>query len=90
MKSKAPKARIPVQSKPNVAHKTKTDYDRKRDKKVTQEITYIDPPSGWKYGFPKALPDDCLDVRKFLVDSGYPEGDVDFAMSYLRMWTEND
>jgi len=47
----------------------------------------IDPPSGWKYGFP------CLynesadgDMRDFLLSKGYPERDVDFALEHMRMW----
>ena len=47
----------------------------------------IDPPTGWKYGFP------CLynesvdgDIRDFLLSKGYPEKDVDFALQYMRVW----
>jgi hypothetical protein len=48
--------------------------------------TMIDPPSGWKYGFPKELPDDIKDFKQWLIDNGYPESEVDFAMKYCRMW----
>ena len=50
--------------------------------------TMIDPPSGWKYGFPKELPKDVKDLRQWFIDNGYPEKDVDFAMSYCRMWEQ--
>lgn len=33
----------------------------------------IDPPEGWKYGFPKAIPEDEKDVTKWLIKNGYPE-----------------
>lgn len=40
--------------------------------------TLIDPPSGWKYGFPKFYnnPDD-LPVREWLIANGYPQWEVD-------------
>ena len=50
--------------------------------------TMIDPPSGHMYGFPKELPECIIDIRQWLLDSGYPEKDVDFALQYLRMWHE--
>jgi hypothetical protein len=47
----------------------------------------IDPPSGWKYDFPKPIPDNVTDVLTWLVENGYPKylidelGD-DFACRY--------
>lgn len=49
----------------------------------------IDPPSGWLYGFPKELPEG-KDYRELLLESGYPENDIEFAMTYSRSWTEPD
>ena len=37
----------------------------------------IDPPSGWKYGFPKVLPDDVTNTMKWLVENGYPQAEID-------------
>lgn len=51
-------------------------------------VKFIDPPSGWKYGFPKIVPEDVEDLRQWLIDEGYPESDVDFAMKYCRHWTQ--
>lgn len=48
---------------------------------------WIDPPSGWRYGFPK-LYDKRVPLQQWLIDNEYPEQDVDFAMQYLRMWPE--
>lgn len=48
---------------------------------------WIDPPSGWKYGFPMIYDNEadgpCDD---FLRSKGYPEKDIEFAMSYMRCW----
>lgn len=49
---------------------------------------FIDPPSGWKYGFPKEIPDNVIDVKRWLLDNGYPEKDIDLAMNWCRMWEE--
>jgi hypothetical protein len=47
----------------------------------------IDPFSGWRYGFPKLWNSDVDgDLREFLLQNGYPEKDVDFALKYIRMW----
>jgi hypothetical protein len=50
----------------------------------------IDPPEGWRYGFPKLWDSDVDDnLREFLLHNGYPEKDVDFALKYIRMWPKN-
>lgn len=47
----------------------------------------IDPPSGWMYGFPKERPSAPeVNMRSWLVENGYPEEDVDWAMNHCRMW----
>ena len=38
---------------------------------------YIDPPGGWRYGFPKELPSGVIDFNKWLVDNGYPQSEID-------------
>lgn len=54
-----------------------------------------DPPKGWAYGFPKEVPEEVLNTpkgsgafRQWILDEGYPEEDVDFAMKYGRSWYE--
>lgn len=37
----------------------------------------IDPPSGWRYGFPKEIPENITDVRAWLVKNGYPQSEID-------------
>jgi hypothetical protein len=38
---------------------------------------YIDPPAGWRYGFPKVLPDNVQDINAWLVSEGYPQDIID-------------
>ena len=49
----------------------------------------IDPPSGWRYGFPKAYDENKDgDLRAFLKSNGYPEKNIDFALENCRMFYE--
>jgi len=52
--------------------------------------TMIDPPSGWRYGFPKVLPDDVENVLEWLVSEGYPQSEIDACSKhfYCRYWEE--
>jgi len=48
---------------------------------------WIDPPSGWRYGFPKIWdPNTEPDIKVWLIESGYPQSEVDFALQYYRQW----
>ena len=56
---------------------------------VTERTKIYDPPSGWKYGFPKEVPHSVTtdeDFTKWLIDSGYPEKDIELALRYGRRW----
>lgn len=45
----------------------------------------VDPPSGWKYGFPCELkPGE--DYATLLRNKGYPEKDIEFAIECSRSW----
>ena len=48
---------------------------------------WIDPPSGWKYGFPKIW-DSINDppVREWLSTQGYPEPQT----AWIRTWSAED
>jgi hypothetical protein len=49
----------------------------------------IDPPSGWKYGFPKPIPEDRRnDSLIWLVEQGYPQELIDELGEhfYCRYW----
>ena len=50
----------------------------------------IDPPSGWKYGFPKEIPDDVENIFKWLVENGYPQEEIDKCGEHFhcRFWAE--
>ena len=39
-----------------------------------KKVTMIDPDEGWRYGFPKRLPDELKgkDITSWLVQNGYP------------------
>ena len=37
----------------------------------------IDPPNGYRYGFPKPIPIDVADVKKWLIENGYPKSEID-------------
>ena len=51
-------------------------------------ITIYDPPSGWRYGFPreyKPLPGESLEQT--LLRDGYPQKEIDNAgADYCRFW----
>lgn len=50
-----------------------------------------DPPSGWKYGFPKLLPigwedDERWSLVKWLISYGYPKDSAAWASKHCRYW----
>lgn len=50
-----------------------------------------DPPSGWKYGFPKhydPLPDET--IEQTLVRDGYPATDAEFGAKHCRFLYSDD
>ncbi len=55
----------------------------------------IDPPSGWRYGFPRLVPDaffdEDFDLGAWLIECGYPAADVPLAVKRSRYWkVDND
>jgi hypothetical protein len=52
----------------------------------------IDPPSGWRYGFPKAIPQDVTDTQKWLIENGYPQQEIDACGDYffVRYWEQEE
>jgi len=62
------------------------DKDRPKDRpKETKPeqlqqvmVTFIDPPSGWRYGFPKVYPKEAEGrTLEWLVEQGYPQWEID-------------
>lgn len=59
--------------------------------KKMSKVTMCDPPSGWRYGFPKPLPKDLPDgesVIPWLLSEGYPQKEIDNCGDYFycRYW----
>jgi len=56
----------------------------------TKLVKYIDPPGGWKYGFPKPMPDKVEDLNQWLVDNGYPKSEIEKMGEYFfcRMFSK--
>ena len=57
---------------------------------MKKTVHMIDPPSGWKYGFPKVLPDGVEDSMAWLVENGYPQAEIDACGKhfYCRHWNQ--
>jgi len=57
------------------------------------KVMMIDPPSGWMYGFPKAMPkkfDSFEEQRAWLVSEGYPQKLIEEYGDhfYCRYWEQ--
>ena len=57
------------------------------------KVLMCDPPSGWKYGFPKPLPVDLEEnesIIPWLLSEGYPQSEIDKLGEdfYFRYWEE--
>lgn len=54
----------------------------------------VDPPGGWRYGFPRAYDraTDGDDLTAWLVAQGYPQAEIDSLGAYfhVRQWVELD
>lgn len=48
-----------------------------------KKVMIVDPPAGWKYGFPAILQND---YKQQLLDAEYPAKDIDIAIRYSRYW----
>ena len=55
-------------------------------------MTIIDPPGGWKYGFPKPIPEERRnDTTNWLIEQGYPKELISEYGEYFfcRYWQED-
>ena len=52
--------------------------------------TFIDPPNGWKYGFPKEFPNNVGNIPAWLVENGYPQEIINKMgpSFYYKIFTE--
>lgn len=54
---------------------------------------WIDPPSGWKYGFPKKFDTETDgDMHQWLVANGYPQEEIQDLGDYfyVRQWLTDE
>lgn len=65
----------------------------KKGYQVKKIVHYIDPPSGWKWGFPKKLPDPMpSNINAWLLKNGYPESEMEYWKNRppFRIYTEEE
>tara|TARA_A100001037_G_scaffold244817_1_gene225963 strand:+ start:108997 stop:109218 length:222 start_codon:yes stop_codon:yes gene_type:complete len=50
---------------------------------MNNKVTMVDPDEGWRYGFPKRLPDELKgeDITEWLIENGYPSEVIDMWKS---------
>lgn len=56
-------------------------------------MIWYDPPSGWKFGFPKEYkPNPGDTIKETLIRDGYPQKMIEELGDslYVRFWEEND
>ena len=54
---------------------------------MLKTMRIIDPPGGWRYGFPKLYnPKQDETLAQWLVREGYPPQEVEWAINHLRTW----
>lgn len=59
------------------------------------KMIMVDPPGGWKYGFPRPMPVEIREaggsVIPWLVENGYPQAEVDSYGKhfYVRYWEQD-
>lgn len=52
---------------------------------------WVDPPSGWRWGFPKMWdPRTDPDIKQWFIEQGLPETELEFAMNWSRYWSADE
>jgi len=53
---------------------------------------WVDPPAGWRYGFPKKYDTKDGDMREWLVANGYPQEEIEDLgdQFYVRQWLTDE
>lgn len=54
---------------------------------------YVDPPSGWQYGFPRAVPDEFVEDGVIVDKEGYNgwlNSQYPKECAYLRVWVQEE
>lgn len=58
--------------------------------------TIIDPPEGWKFGFPKEIPEEIFQnkekINDWFIQQGYPKKLIEFYGKhfYYRCWNTEE
>ncbi len=62
--------------------------------KTKETFLTIDPPSGWKYGFPKAVTQEqyklITDLKQWCIDNGYPKEEAHSYGDYFHIQINGD
>lgn len=62
--------------------------------KTKETFLTIDPPSGWKYGFPKAVTQEQYEkiksLKQWCIDNGYPKEEADSYGDYFYIQINGD
>lgn len=60
-------------------------------KDILSDELMIDPPDGWRYGFPKPIPKEHLHrTLEWLVEQGYPKELITERGFVCRYWNKNN
>lgn len=54
---------------------------------------YVDPPEGWKYGFPKPFPKERIgSTEDWLIENGYPKKLIEEygEHMFVRVWDDGE
>jgi hypothetical protein len=70
-------SRVPKRERDDLKERLFVDAETKNTR------VFVDPPSGWKYGFPKQAPTnlrkmDSHDLTSWLVENGYPIEEAEY------------
>jgi hypothetical protein len=61
---------------------------------MPRKVLIIDPPEGWKHGFPRIIPQELVGnpegLSEWLVSNGYPEEDLELALKHSRYWEREE
>tara|TARA_Y100000004_G_scaffold195394_1_gene262266 strand:+ start:547 stop:744 length:198 start_codon:yes stop_codon:yes gene_type:complete len=61
-------------------------------KPTNNKVLWIDPPEGWKYGFPRSVPKGVEGdaIVEWMIEVGYPKEDIEACGEHFlcRMWYE--
>ena len=72
-----------------VEYLQKLEFLPMTDNKLEKSIITIDPPSGWKYGFPKPITKEeyksIKSLKQWCIDNGYPKLEADSYGKYFHI-----